>query len=114
MTYQITDVIVPRKSGLSRETFFRFVVVFCSFAGDSMSYSDGMAFSTLDVDNDDWSSTNCADVYGAAWWFKSCSISNLNAFAYGNGTGEDKMFWWHFENNEKALRSSVMKIIRTA
>ena len=37
----------------------------------------GMPFSTLDRDNDNWSS-NCAQDHRAGWWFNSCYCSNLN------------------------------------
>ena len=78
-----------------------------------MRDNDGMAFSTPDVDNDVWT-RNCANRWRGAWWFRWCSQSNLNAFAYGSDLGYDKMFWAHFNKNDRALKSSVMKIIRTA
>ena len=37
-------------------------------AGDSLSYHNGMEFSTRDRDNDKWSSTSCAERYHGAWW----------------------------------------------
>ncbi|CAG2217728.1 unnamed protein product [Mytilus edulis] len=39
--------------------------------GDSLSYHNGMKFSTVDRDND-LHSMNCAKEQGP-WWFKSCS-----------------------------------------
>ncbi|XP_052097262.1 fibrinogen-like protein A [Mytilus californianus] len=45
-------------------------------AGDSLNFSNGMKFTTVDRDND-LSSTNCAMERGP-WWFKSCSRSALN------------------------------------
>ena len=38
--------------------------------------SNGMAFSTPDVDNDQFPKVHCAANYG--WWFKRCSSSRLN------------------------------------
>ncbi|KAE8595613.1 hypothetical protein XENTR_v10015812 [Xenopus tropicalis] len=46
-------------------------------AGDSLSYNNGMAFSTKDRDNDQWSS-NCATNWPGAWWFNDCFIADLN------------------------------------
>ena len=38
--------------------------------------SNGMMFTTLDSDNDDWSG-NCA-VYRGGWWYQACSASFIN------------------------------------
>ncbi|XP_063402248.1 fibrinogen-like protein 1 [Mytilus trossulus] len=46
-------------------------------AGDAMKRNNGMKFSTKDRDNDTHRSS-CASVYGA-WWYWSCSFSELNA-----------------------------------
>ncbi|KAM3911571.1 ficolin-2-like [Leptodactylus fuscus] len=45
--------------------------------GDSLSYHNGMMFSTLDQDNDA-DTRNCVDLYKGAWWHKVCHVSNLN------------------------------------
>ncbi|CAG2215754.1 unnamed protein product [Mytilus edulis] len=44
---------------------------------DSMTYSNGMSFSTKDRDNDLWS-PNCAVNRYGAWWYNSCIFANLN------------------------------------
>jgi len=48
--------------------------------------SNGMAFSTPDVDNDQKSKGNCAVVGGCGWWYRKCSTSRLNCQAY--------MYWY--------------------
>jgi len=39
--------------------------------------SNGMKFSTLDVDNDQMANGNCA-AGSAGWWYRQCSSSKLN------------------------------------
>ncbi|XP_012942943.1 angiopoietin-1 [Aplysia californica] len=46
-------------------------------ASDGLSYSDKMAFSAVDADNDA-SSSHCALYNGGAWWYSHCHVSNLN------------------------------------
>ena len=46
-------------------------------AGDSLGGVSGMKFSTKDNDND-VSSSHCAQSYQGAWWFKACHHSYLN------------------------------------
>ncbi|GFS04239.1 ficolin-1 [Elysia marginata] len=46
-------------------------------AGDSLSYHNGMQFSTRDRDND-IGSWHCAQRRDGAWWYNSCQRSNLN------------------------------------
>ena len=47
-------------------------------AGDSLSKYNNFKFSTKDRDQDS-SSGNCAKSRKGAWWYKSCSKSNLNS-----------------------------------
>ena len=49
--------------------------------GDSLTYSNGMPFSSPDRDND-LSSNNCAEKYDGSWWFKSCFRAHLNGLHY--------------------------------
>ena len=68
---------------------------------DSMAYHNGMQFSTRDRDNDAASSTNCAARSGGAWWYKSCTHSDLNG-KHTSHTPEDGtatnpwyiLLWW--------------------
>jgi len=34
---------------------------------------DGMKFTTPDMDYDTWAG-NCADYYGAGWWYNKCGV----------------------------------------
>ena len=73
-------------------------------ATDGMGYSNNMAFSAPDLDNDA-SSTHCAYFYEVGWWYKHCQTCNLNG-RYNIG-----FVWFHMDfNNYLQLTHSIMKI----
>ncbi|XP_062607132.1 ficolin-1-B-like [Saccostrea cucullata] len=49
---------------------------------DSLTYFNGMNFSTWDKDNDNHTTANCAANHHGGWWFGSCHPANLNGL-YG-------------------------------
>ncbi|XP_065063779.1 fibrinogen-like protein A isoform X2 [Rhopilema esculentum] len=51
---------------------------------DSFTYHNGFKWTTYDRDNDIFP-TNCAIDYKGAWWFKFCSLSNLNGIFLNPG-----------------------------
>ena len=62
-------------------------------AGDSMSYHNGMRFSTSNKDHDTWS-YNCAATFKGGWWYKDCMESSLNAlYTVGSGGLYGEMSW---------------------
>merc|ERR1719318_705122 len=68
---------------------------------DSLSYSNGAAFSTSDNDNDGYHFKNCAEA--GAWWYKyQCSRSNLNGnnFFQSKATNGQGITWKN-EDNER-------------
>ncbi|XP_064154754.1 fibroleukin [Anguilla rostrata] len=73
---------------------------FSGDAGNALSYSkrynhDGRAFSTADRDHDRYASGNCAQYYGAGWWFDSCLAANLNGRYYrGRYSGLTNGIYW--------------------
>ncbi len=81
-------------------------------AGDSLSYHNGMAFSTMDKDND-LSSLKCAnnqDRSGGGWWYKSCLYSNLNGL---NKKKDDfNGIRWYFDRKNYSLKSAQMAVRR--
>ncbi|KAL5517896.1 hypothetical protein EMCRGX_G003531 [Ephydatia muelleri] len=88
-------------------------------AGDSMSYHNGMKFSTYDQDNDVWNG-NCAQTYKGAWWHNQCHFSNLNGAYLGtpsNGgtitTFADGVIWYHLKNSYYySVKGDVMMVRR--
>ncbi|KAL5518041.1 hypothetical protein EMCRGX_G003709 [Ephydatia muelleri] len=88
-------------------------------AGDSMSYHNGMKFSTYDQDND-MANENCAQSYKGAWWYKYCHESNLNGAYLGtpaNGgtipSYADGVIWLHLKDSHYySVKGDVMMVRR--
>ena len=80
-------------------------------AGDSLTYHNGMQFSTKDRDNDH-SSGNCITTGGwrGAWWYKSCAHSNLNGLYRSGLSGGQGVVWDVFLNNHISLKFAQMKL----
>lgn len=87
-------------------------------AGDSLSYHDGMKFSTEDHDND-VSDRNCAADNKGGWWYSGCYFSNLNG-AYHLGwyspnlsSFADGVVWYTLRDSDRySVRKVEMKIRR--
>ncbi|XP_046861367.1 angiopoietin-related protein 7-like [Xenia sp. Carnegie-2017] len=79
-------------------------------AGDSLSYHNGMAFSTKDSDNDKYKG-NCAINTKGAWWYNRCNTSNLNGHYYSKGYSSwSGVVWFRWKNNTKSLKFTEMKL----
>lgn len=79
--------------------------------GDSLSYNDGMKFSTVDRDND-LDIRNCAEEMKGGWWFKDGSYGYLNGIyrrANQSHSG-DGIYWFTLHDNDSHLKKTVMKI----
>ena len=82
-------------------------------AGDSFlsSYSiNGMQFSTKDRDNDQYSGVNCASDRHGAWWYKSCTHSNLNGLYRSGLDGNQGVVWHDFLSKWVSLKFAKMKL----
>lgn len=85
--------------------------------GDSLSYHDGVAFSTEDNDNDHHM-RNCAQDNKGGWWFHSCYSSHLNGVYhtgwYTQATHSpyaDGIVWYTLQESEfYSLRKVEMKV----
>ena len=80
-------------------------------AGDSLTYSNGMQFTTKDRDNDRGSGRNCAVTYGGAGWFNNCHYADLNGrYLSGAIVNHKGVNWYKFKNNWLSLRFAQMKL----
>ena len=81
-------------------------------AGDSLAFHNGMQFSTKDRDNDPWSGGNCAssNYRHGAWWYESCTNSNLNGLYRSGLSGIQGAYWHYFLNNYISLKFAQMKL----
>ncbi|XP_053551247.1 microfibril-associated glycoprotein 4 [Bombina bombina] len=80
--------------------------------GDSLSFHNGMKFSTYDHDEDEHPSVNCALSASGAFWYKNCHGANLNG-KYLNGSTEEYatgLIWSSWKGHYYSLKRSEMKI----
>lgn len=80
-------------------------------AKDSLTYHNGMKFTTKDQDNDK-DSTNCATQYKGAWWYNHCHESNLNG-RYLSGVHSsyaDGVNWYKWKGHYYSLKITEMKV----
>ena len=79
-------------------------------AGDSLGSNVNRPFSTRDRDQDDWPGVNCAEWRQGAWWYRSCSWSNLNGRYLGRSEDDVKgIHWWDWKSYQ-SLKKTEMKI----
>ncbi|XP_068105085.1 ficolin-1-like [Hyperolius riggenbachi] len=78
-------------------------------AADSLSQHNGMMFTTLDQDNDQYSA-NCATSYKGGWWYNNCHYSNLNGLYMPGKVDAKGMSWYNSRNSHYAYKQSEMKI----
>ena len=78
-------------------------------AGDSLAWQNGMRFSTVDNDNDNWSGSNCAQFYTGAWWYNACYNSNLNGRYFNTPINNAKGIKWNRWKGLITLKFSEMK-----
>ena len=79
-------------------------------AGDSLTYSNKMKFSTLDQDNDK-DQNSCSTYWKSAGWFNYCFYTNPN----GQYTDSEKksvkyINWYRWKNSFIALKKIQLMI----
>ncbi|XP_075041981.1 ficolin-2-like [Mixophyes fleayi] len=80
-------------------------------AGDSLTYHNGMKFTTMDQDNDP-DISNCAQVYKGASWYKTCHYVNLNGLYLPgkHASFADGINWYTGKGHYYSYKQSEMKI----
>ncbi|KAJ3600466.1 hypothetical protein NHX12_031447 [Muraenolepis orangiensis] len=82
-------------------------------AGDSLSWHNNKAFTTLDRDKDGYSG-NCAHFQKGGWWYHMCAHSNLNGVWYRGGhyrsRYQDGVYWAQFHGGAYSLKRVSMMI----
>ena len=79
-------------------------------AGDSLTYSNKMMFSTVDQDNDKYIGS-CSTYQKSAGWFNQCAYADLN----GQYTDSEKISvtcinWYTWKNSYIALKNIQLMI----
>ncbi|XP_061838053.1 angiopoietin-related protein 6 [Nerophis lumbriciformis] len=86
-------------------------------AGDSLSWHNNKAFTTLDRDKDSYTG-NCAHYQKGGWWYHTCAHSNLNGVWYRGGhyrsRYQDGVYWAEFHGGSYSLRRVLMMVKPTS
>ena len=79
-------------------------------AGDSLSYHDGLQFSTKDRDNDKWP-YSCSQSWKGGWWYKTCLKTNLNGLYSTDKqrSNAGTVCWWDWKRGFFPSKFSEMK-----
>ncbi|XP_061702096.1 angiopoietin-related protein 6 [Syngnathoides biaculeatus] len=82
-------------------------------AGDSLSWHNNKAFTTLDRDRDGYTG-NCAHYQKGGWWYHMCAHSNLNGVWYRGGhyrsRYQDGVYWAEFHGGSYSLKRVLMMV----
>jgi len=83
------------------------VLFFTGNCVDSLNYNRGATFSTKDKDSDNRPSSNCAVDHQGAWWYKSCTQTNLNGLYNLTGLSITGIYWYRTLQNKTVLLKRV-------
>ncbi|XP_059175197.1 angiopoietin-related protein 7-like [Physella acuta] len=79
-------------------------------ATDNFTWHNGMAFSTVDKDNDGYSG-NCAENLKSGWWYNACHYVNVNG-VWASKTPGKGINWKSITDNTDSLEQVVIKLRR--
>ena len=82
--------------------------------GDSLTYHNGMKFSSIDKDQD-MDSRHCSKEFAGAWWYKGCHQSQLTGRYYAGGTHSDYwqgVMWKHWKGRYYSFKRAEMMLLR--
>ena len=88
--------------------------IFQGTSGDSLTWHDGLPFSTKDRDSGDCHNNSCAFLYHGAWWYGDSFQSNLNGKYYSQVTSIalDGIIWQTWRDLGIPLKKTEMKVRR--
>ena len=75
-----------------------------------MANHNGKSFTTRDQDNDG-AADNCAERYGAAWWYNNCHYANLNG-KYGDTRHGYGVNWRTWKGQSHSNTHTTMMVRR--
>ncbi|XP_077303225.1 microfibril-associated glycoprotein 4-like isoform X2 [Lithobates pipiens] len=81
----------------------------CKPIGDSLTFHNGMGFSTYDHDRD-MSSGNCAIAHKGAFWYFNCQCANLNGLYLRGPTNQFAMTWYTWRGYYYSMKITELKI----
>lgn len=93
--------------------FYSLFVFFSTGTGscvDSLNYNRGATFSTKDKDSDSSPGSNCAVDHQGAWWYKSCTGSNLNGLYSPTGHDITGIYWYQKSHGIVHLKKVEMML----
>ena len=80
---------------------------------ESLSYHNGRAFTTTDMDQDLSVNANCAELYGrGGWWYNECHYYNLNGAQTTSATYNPAQMVFLKAGARRMISSSEMRMIR--
>uniref|UniRef100_A0A8C9YI36 Fibrinogen C-terminal domain-containing protein n=1 Tax=Sander lucioperca TaxID=283035 RepID=A0A8C9YI36_SANLU len=82
-------------------------------AGDSLSFHNGMKFTTFDKDQDTYAAGNCARLYLGAFWYAACHYANPNGvYRWGadNTIYAVGVDWFQWKGHDYSLKTISMKV----
>ena len=81
-------------------------------AGDSLTYHNGMAFTTKDRDNDKYDSNCAVGNTAGGWWYKVCHYALLNGNYLGDNSNAQtwKGVIWNAFRETLSLKFTEMKL----
>ena len=76
-------------------------------------HSDGMQFTTPDVDRDLKSGGNCAEIFRSSWWMTACYRLNFNGpwqLSENVAAHAQGIIWYTWKGYALSLKTSTMSI----
>ncbi|XP_033762066.1 ficolin-2-like [Pecten maximus] len=103
------------KIGSEAENYQLRVKAFSGNITDGVRPQNGELFATKDRDNDGFEGVNCAVRRHGAWWYRRCSLANLNGrYMIDTGDTNESMAWRYFFKNRQhvPMKKARMMLLR--